>query len=445
MEETPESLKDQLIGDIIDTVGFKEGKPSLIVGRKKNGTQSDDALLYNEYLWHLYSMKGVRVASKLNNLRYSLRKGDGIFGMELLPVFSNLKRANKRSFSDFEKEFDLMAENIKNLPLTRFTAAFALSFKTKQELSFKIDIHRFRIISYDQFQQEFFNFDKEIQQAAELSKYSIQELKKLSEGLSFLIIEVVSRNHMFAQNCALKILQFALGMLIFSIAVTKGDTYTLSGSTEKSKLVLSAFFIFEGAKKLGAGSFSSERPFVENIEEDDLRNLEVSLDYFNEIRDKELKDVIFNALIAYYWASVDRELDDSAFKYWTCIEQLLLKSVRTTGTEIVERIKHMPVWGQNRYLEYQIENLYEKRNRYAHEYNADIHQIERNLAKAIADALLHFLLAENQSFLKKRELLRFYELIQKDSDELKHKLHRDAQALDDTERMTKLILELRES
>lgn len=443
MKKMSESVKDQLICDIVDAVSLKEdGTPTLLWGTDETGVSHDEVMSYNEHLWLLYSMDDL-VASKLSRLRFSLRKGGDIFGMEFLGVFANLKKKNKKSFSDFEKEFDVMVQRIKSLPRKRFTVAFALNFKVKEELNFKIDVHKFRIIPYDKFKQEFIDFDTEIQQETnETKKYLMKEQKKLIEGFSFFVIDIFSRNQLFAQNSASKILQCLLGLLILSKTIASGDSYTVPVRPH-SNLVLSTFFTFEGVNRLETGSYAAEAPSLEKIDQDYLGNLEVSLNLFNEIRDKEIKDVIFDALIPYYWASVDEDVDDSTFKYWICIEQLLLKSLGTTGAELVERIKYLPVWGENRYLEYEIENLHNKRNKYAHEYRADIHQIERNLAKAIADVLIKFLLSENKSFFKKLDLSTFYELIQKDSDGLENKLRDAKQALDDNRRMVDLILRLR--
>jgi hypothetical protein len=443
MKELPASVKDQLISDIIDAVSLKEdGTPSLIGGKDKNGVSHDGALSYNNHLWFLYSMDDFGVAAKLNNLRWSVAEG-GIFGMEFLEVFAKLKKENRRSFGDFEEEFDAMVERIKRLPQKRFTLVFALNFKVKEALNFEIDIRRFRIIPYDTFKREFIDFDTEIQQATDkIARLSMEEWKRLSEGFSFFIIDVFSRNRLFARDCASKILECLLGLLVFSKAKTSGNRYAVAGSRIKSKLALSTVFTFESGERLGAEKYSLERPSYEEIEEDDLRNLGASLSYFNEIPHKAMMDVIFSALIPYYWASVDEDLDGSAFKYWICIEQLLLKSPGTPEAEIVRRIKSMPV-EENVYLDYQIDGLYRKRNRYAHEFGAEFHQIERNLAKSIADVLLEFLLVENQSFSNKREFVRFSELIQKDSAELKRKLHDDNQELD-VKKMARLILRLRE-
>jgi len=440
----PGSVKDQLICDIVDAVSWKEdGTPTLKWGTDEKGVSHGGLMAYSKNLWLLYSMDDF-VASKLNRLRFSLSKGD-IFGAECLGVFAKLKTENRKSFSDFEEEFNAKVEqHIKNLPITKFTVAFALNFDIKEKLNFKIDVHRFRIIPYDDFKQEFIDFETEIQKAADkLAKHSMKEWKELSEGFSFFVIDVFSRNHLFAQSCASKILQCLLGLLVFSKKIASGDRYTVPVRPQ-SKLILSTFFTFEGGKRLGPQSYLKERPSHEKIDEYDLLNLGVSLDLFNEIRYKAMKDMIFDALITYYWASVDEDVEDSAFKYWICIEQLLLQSRHTAGAELVERIKSLPVWGENRYLEFEIENLYEKRNRYAHEYGAGFHQIERNLAKAIADELIRLLLSENQSFFKKRDLLKFYELIQKDSDGLENKLRDDRQALDDNQRIAHLILRLRE-
>jgi hypothetical protein len=364
--------------------------------------------------------------------------------MELLGVFANMKKQNRRSFSDFEKEFDGEVERIENLPVKKFTVAFALNFEVKEELDLRIRSNKFRIIPYDTFKQEFINFEAEIEQETDtFAKHKLEEWKNLSDGFSFFIIDIFSRNHLFAQKLASRILQCLLGLFVFSKTMTSGDQYTITGSMLKSKLVLSSFFTFEDTKQLDSGSYADKRPSYEKIDEGDFFNLGISLDYFNKMRDEALKNMLFNAFIPYYWASVDKEVDDSAFKYWTCIEQLLLKSRDTTGAELVERIKSLPIWGENRYLEFEIENLYEKRNRYAHEYRGDIHQLERNLAKTIADALIRLILIENQSFFGIRDLSAFYQLIKKDNDELRHKLHNNRQMLDEDERMADLIIKLR--
>ena len=422
-----DSKKDNLIKDIVDQISYDEDENMILrlIG-KKDGIQDDALFRYDEFTYLLYSTKEFGISHKLRELKFAIPRGEGAFGTFGLPffnIFKELKLEEKASFKDFEEKFDRMLAEIKSQhPLTKFALVYPLNVQIERQQSLKVGKNSFDLLPFDDFKSTFLDNVKDTYISTESGVVaSSSRLKDVcSDQFSYLTMDIYSRNTLFARQFATEIVQSLLGLLVLASQLSSDNPYVhLERTPTISKLELNYILVFSSNKLVEIDFLMPERQpeFEDPLSGDDLKLFSELLICYNSIKDPDIKKVISEALIPYYWASIDREVADSCFKYWICVESLLFDATRG-GKEIKTILKNLPFLKNEPHVALKIDDLYNRRNLYAHEYKTDIHVIQQHLARILANKLIAFLLKEHSLFASKRELNKYYHLIQKQSETL---------------------------
>jgi hypothetical protein len=429
----PEQVLDRLIRDITDLLTISEDGEV----RLTNGLD----VIYSDYVNFLYSIllderldpsdraKCIRSKLQEKKLLFGRDVGEPLVGNELKDVFVDLKKRNARSYEDFKRAFYAAIDDRNKM--YPYGIAYPLNIKLNSRIESQIkgqdgNKKTFKIVNFDEF-RSYFNVGKILNgEFGDPLKRAIN-----AENYFFVVEDVCAGNTAFAENYCKNILQTVLGLLVFSEyyqSMSLKDHYVIRGSyvqvyppTRISNISVSNALIFKSGKFLTARLFDetgfeppSDFEEFKKLARGDIAIFNIALNRYNKTQDK-IAEMLRNALVSYYKASIDKDLASSYLKYWVCIEFCLLKTKNDKESTMAHMVGKLPFWNAEdsapkfvKYDAYKARLLSDKRNEYVHELNTDVSQYDRNFAKAIAGGLVQHLLLNGDKFADEKELRQDY-------------------------------------
>ncbi|MPN51607.1 hypothetical protein SDC9_199255 [bioreactor metagenome] len=128
--------------------------------------------------------------------------------------------------------------------------------------------------------------------------------------------------------------------------------------------------------------------------------------------DVKIKEIIHDSMEQYHIGLKENSSSRSFLGFWTTLEILTLKNKDLSHFKVKERLKS--VIKMNSIHEYQIERLYNLRNKLVHTgKDSEISQFDRNLMKSYVEVLFQYFMF-NFSKYSYSEIGTIYDLLQKD-------------------------------
>jgi hypothetical protein len=128
---------------------------------------------------------------------------------------------------------------------------------------------------------------------------------------------------------------------------------------------------------------------INDKENDSYQRLITILDLLSK-QEPKIKEISEDSLKLYLEAITEKQLEISFLKFWIITERILKQGGNRNDTSILYILKKLI---KEKHLKRMIDGLYKKRNDLVHEFKINmISQQDRNLAKAIAESTLLFLI-----------------------------------------------------
>ena len=128
---------------------------------------------------------------------------------------------------------------------------------------------------------------------------------------------------------------------------------------------------------------------IHNRQNGNYKRLKIILDLLAK-QDKKVKKVSEDSLKLYFEAVTEKQLEISFLKFWIITERILKQGGKRNDTSLLNILRKII---RDKHLKRMVDILYKKRNDLVHEFEVNfISQQDRNLAKAIAESTMLFLI-----------------------------------------------------
>jgi len=157
---------------------------------------------------------------------------------------------------------------------------------------------------------------------------------------------------------------------------------------------------------------------IHNRSDGNYKRLKAILDLFGK-QDKKILEISEDSLKLYLEAISEKQLEISFLKFWIITERILKQGGKRNDISLLNVLKKII---KEKHLKRMVDSLYKKRNDLVHEFKVNyISQQDRNLAKAISESVVLFLIDPPTKINNVQDLRILIDNIFLSKDELKKK------------------------
>jgi hypothetical protein len=381
--------------------------------------ESDDLYFENDFggidkfnhflvLLRCESLGVEKIKRKLECVRYYFEFPNQPGFKESKTILVTLKKQNKPSFELFIEHLCNELDNIKHdVQVKHYILFYPISIN-----EFQNEINEFCInglvinllnysdaksfidkINFEEYHTDIRGFDKTKYQYAKVSVYS--------------------RNYEYAQQKATEYVELLLFFISYSKTFRIQKFWFWGFPEPLIKLKLNYAFVFEEDDFYTGYTFedASEVNEFYNLHNNDINNLNIMITQFNEA-DHKVKEVIHDSMNQFHIGLKEKNTSKSFLSFWTSLEILTLKTINLSHLDVKNRLKSIIV--MNDIHEYQIERLYNLRNKLVHTgNNADISPFDKNLMKRYVEELFQYFMFRLSKY-RFSDINIIYDLLQRD-------------------------------
>lgn len=348
------------------------------------------------------------IKRKLEHMRYYFRFENEPVFIEADDILIFLKQQQTPVYKLF---IDLLYKKLDDMQRTLDIKNYVLYYpinvnKLKNEITeFQIEDIKISLLNYSDVKKHIDDQD------LENKVFKVNHINKTR--YRYAKVSIWSRNREYAQKKATRYVELMLFFISYSKTFRKTSFVPFGIPKPLTELKLNHIFVFEDDVYSAHYYFEDTSKVTKyyDLEDNDFENLNTMISQFNKA-DVKIKEIIHDSMEQYHIGLKENSSSRSFLGFWTTLEILTLKNKDLSHFKVKERLKS--VIKMNSIHEYQIERLYNLRNKLVHTgKDSEISQFDRNLMKSYIEVLFQYFMF-NFSKYSYSEIGTIYDLLQKD-------------------------------